>query len=58
MTDNKKKKTIIAICSHCEKIREKKGTWKVVDKSIHKDKEIALSHSVCPECRKKHYKGI
>ena len=54
----KKEKIIVPICSYCDRVRDKLGKWKVVDKSIHQDKEIALSHSVCPECRKKYYKGM
>ncbi|NOR45701.1 MAG: hypothetical protein GQ534_08970 [Candidatus Delongbacteria bacterium] len=52
------KKKIVPICSFCDRIRDEEGVWKKVDHRIYKFKEVALSHSVCPECRKKHYKGI
>ena len=58
MTKEKKEKKIVPICSYCDRIRDLKGVWKVVNKSIKHDKEFALSHSVCPECRKRHYKGL
>ncbi|MDA3887137.1 MAG: hypothetical protein PF638_16240 [Candidatus Delongbacteria bacterium] len=57
MTEKKEKK-ILPICSFCDRIRDREGVWKKVDTKIYKFKEVALSHSVCPECRKKYYKGI
>jgi len=58
MTDEKKEKKIVPICSYCQKIRDQKGIWQIADKSISQEKEISLSHSICPECRKKFYKGM
>ena len=57
MTEKKEKK-IVPICSFCDRIRDEKGVWKKVDTKIYKSKEVALSHSVCPECKEKYYKGI
>jgi len=51
-------KKIIPICSNCKKIRNEKGSWVTVDKNIYQDTGIDLSHSICPECRKKLYKGM
>ena len=58
MTEKKKEKKIVPICSFCDRIRDKEGVWKKVNTKIYKFKEVALSHSVCPGCRKKHYKGM
>jgi hypothetical protein len=58
MTECNNEKTIVAICSFCKRIRDEEGIWKKVDESFLKSKDIELSHSVCPECKIKHYKGI
>ncbi|NOR44464.1 MAG: hypothetical protein GQ534_02670 [Candidatus Delongbacteria bacterium] len=58
MADDKNKKIIIPICSYCDKIRDKNGVWRKVNDQIYKFKKVALSHSVCPECREKYYKGM
>jgi ligand-binding sensor protein len=48
-------KGILPICSFCKKIRDDKGYWEQVDVYINKHSEADISHSVCPECMKKHY---
>jgi hypothetical protein len=52
---------ILPICCHCKKIRLK-GTdpediknWVQVEKYICDTTEAQFSHSICPECMKKHY---
>ncbi len=46
---------ILPICSFCKKIRDDKGYWEQVEVYIHKHSEADISHSICPECLKKHY---
>ena len=46
---------IIPICSYCKQIRDDKGLWKQLEEYIHAHSEAEFSHSVCPECMKKHY---
>jgi len=46
---------ILPLCSFCKKIRDDKGYWERVDVYINKHSEADISHSVCPECMKKHY---
>lgn len=46
---------ILPLCSFCNKIRDDKGYWKRVDVYIKKHSEADISHSICPECLKKHY---
>ena len=46
---------ILPLCSFCKKIRDDKGYWEQVDVYIHKYSEADISHSICPECIKKHY---
>ena len=49
---------ILPICSFCKKIRDDKGYWEKVEVYIHKYSEADFSHSICPECVKKHYPDI
>lgn len=48
-------KGILPLCSFCKKIRNDKGYWEQVDVYIHKYSEADISHSICPECMRKHY---
>lgn len=45
----------LPICSHCKKIRDDKGYWNQIESYIHKHSDAEFSHSICPECAKKHY---
>jgi len=49
---------ILPLCSYCKKIRDDKGYWEQVDVYIHKYSAADISHSICPECMKKHYPDI
>lgn len=46
---------ILPLCSFCKKIRDDEGYWEQVDIYLHKHSQTDISHSVCPECMKKHY---
>ncbi|GAB6907211.1 membrane hypothetical protein [Desulfosarcina cetonica] len=46
---------ILPLCSFCKKIRNDKGYWEQVDVYIQKHLQADVSHSVCPDCAKKHY---
>jgi len=46
---------ILPLCSFCKKVRDDKGFWEQVDVYIQKHSQADISHSVCPECGKKHY---
>jgi PAS domain S-box-containing protein len=46
---------ILPLCSFCKKVRDDKGYWEQVDIYISKHSEADISHSICPECLKKHY---
>jgi len=50
-----KLKGILPVCSFCKKVRDDKGNWEQIDTYIDKYSEADISHSVCPECLKKHY---
>lgn len=49
---------IIPLCSFCNKVRDDKGYWEQVDIYINKNSEADISHSICPECVKKHYPDL
>ena len=46
---------ILPICSFCKKIRDDKGYWERVDVYIGHHSDADISHSICPDCMKKHY---
>ncbi len=58
LSEIKTLKGILPLCSFCKKIRDDKGYWEQVDTYIHKYSEADISHSVCPECVKKHYPEV
>ncbi len=51
----KQLKGILPLCSFCKKIRDDSGYWEQVDVYLQKYSEADISHSLCPECMKKHY---
>lgn len=46
---------ILPLCSFCKKIRDPEGSWHQVDEYIHEHSGADVSHTVCPECRRRHY---
>lgn len=48
-------KGILPLCSFCKKIRDHKGEWEQVDAYIRQHSDADVSHTVCPECMRKHY---
>lgn len=48
-------RSILPLCSYCKKVRDDAGQWQQVDVYIHRHMEADISHSVCPDCLKKHY---
>ncbi len=52
---------ILPICMFCKKIRspdsdpEEQESWESVEMYIHGSTGTRFSHSICPECKKKHY---
>jgi len=46
---------ILPICSFCKKVRNEKGEWVQIESYIKVHSGTEFSHSVCPECAKKHY---
>jgi len=48
-------KGLIPICSSCKNIRDDKGYWNDLEIYISEHSDIEFSHSLCPDCLKKHY---
>jgi PAS domain S-box-containing protein len=58
LTEIKTLRGILPLCSFCKKIRDDEGFWEQVDVYIRKHSQADISHSICPECMKKHYPDI
>jgi PAS domain S-box-containing protein len=49
---------ILPICSFCKKVRNDEGFWEQVDVYLQKYSQADISHSICPECIRKHYPDL
>ena len=45
---------ILPICMYCKKIRDDKQYWQQVESYVSTHTEARFSHSICPDCYKKH----
>lgn len=46
---------MLPICAWCKNIRDDKGYWSQIETYIRDHSEADFSHSICPDCKKKHY---
>jgi phosphoserine phosphatase RsbU/P len=46
---------ILPICSYCKKIRDDSNYWQQVEEYVGSRSEVQFSHSICPQCMKKHF---
>jgi len=46
---------ILPICSHCKNIRDKNGTWHVIEEYFHNHSGADFSHGLCPKCLEEYY---
>lgn len=46
---------ILPICSFCKRIRTSEKTWVAIESYIGKSSNADFSHTVCPDCMRKHY---
>ena len=46
---------MLPICAWCKNIRDDKGYWSQIETYIRDHSEADFSHSICPDCAKKHY---
>ena len=48
----------LPICSICKNVRDDQGYWSRIESYIRDHSEAEFSHSICPECAKKHYPDL
>ncbi len=46
---------ILPVCSFCKKIRDEGSIWHPMENYITARSEARFSHSLCPDCKEKHY---
>lgn len=46
---------ILPICSYCKHVRNDEGYYEQIEAYIYKRSGVDFSHTICPECLKKHY---
>jgi len=46
---------MLPICSFCKNIRDDKGYWNQIESYLEAHSDVDFSHSICPDCAKKHY---
>ena len=51
-------RNMIPICSYCRKVRNDKDYWQKVEDYLEKFTNIQFTHSICPECVKKHHSDL
>ena len=49
---------ILPICSYCKQIRNDKGYYEQIETYIHKHSDVNFSHTICPDCAKKHFPDL
>ena len=49
---------LLPICSYCKKIRNDKEYWEKLEDYLRKHRDLRFTHSICPECRHKHYSDL
>jgi len=49
---------LLPICMYCKNIRDDQGYWSQVEEYISDHSEADFSHSICPDCEKKHFPNI
>jgi hypothetical protein len=48
-------RSLLSICSKCNKIRDDKGYWNQFESYIEQHSDTSFSHGICPECSDKLY---
>ncbi len=46
---------LLPICGFCKRIRTEEQTWQQLEQFITSKSEARFSHTVCPECGRRHY---
>lgn len=54
LSEVKKLREILPICSYCRKIRDDENYWDTVESYVAKHTSSRFSHSICPDCMATH----
>lgn len=46
---------MLPICGFCKRIREENDHWSAVETVVSRRSEAEFSHTVCPDCARRHY---
>jgi hypothetical protein len=49
---------LLPLCAWCKKVRNDSGYWEQIDKYITNHSNAALTHGVCPDCKKTFLSGL
>lgn len=49
---------LLPICSYCKRIRDDKGYWSQIEAFIREHSDADFSHSICPDCARKHFPDL
>jgi len=49
---------LLPICSFCKNIRNDDGSWSELEVYFQNHSNAEFTHSICPDCAKKHYPGV
>ncbi len=49
---------LLPICMHCKQIRSDQGAWTRLEEYIQTHSAAEFTHSICPDCYRKHYPEI
>lgn len=49
---------LLPLCAWCKKVRNDSGYWEQIDKYITSHSKAALTHGVCPDCKKNFLSGM
>jgi hypothetical protein len=49
---------LLPICSFCKRIRDEGGAWRQLEPYIASRSAARFSHTLCPECGRRHYPGL
>lgn len=49
---------LLPLCAWCKKVRNDSGYWEQIDKYIAGHSNAALTHGVCPDCKKNFLSGV
>ena len=56
--ENRTLKGMLSICSHCKRIRDKRGDWNQLEAYISDRSDAVFSHSICETCSRQFYLEI